>query len=395
MKEGKIPIDTRVPMTPEQAAQVQRDFPNIEVLVQRNPARCFADAEYEEHGISTVDNVMDCEILMGVKEVPIIELIENRTYFFFSHTIKEQSYNRELLREILRKNIRLIDWECLTDGDGHRLIAFGRYAGIVGAYNALWTFGNRYNLYHVRRAYECEDLADLKKECEKIKLPPIKIAITGGGRVAKGAMEVLLGIGMIRVSPEEFMEMNGTDPIFVQLNNSDYTVSKDGSPFDRTEYFSHPERFDSDFLKYASKADLLINATYWDHRGPKLFFREDMEKGNFKIKIIADISCDIDGSVPSTKQASSIEDPIYDYDPSTDSIRKPFSDEANVTMMAIDNLPRELPKDASKDFGRELISKILPSLLGEDQEGIIERATITKDGKLTPQYAYLEDFVKG
>jgi len=395
IKEGKIPIDRRVPFTPLQSREILDKFSNATVVCQDSDIRCFKSEEYHQNGIEVVSDVSDCDILMGVKEVPIENLIADKTYFFFSHTIKEQPYNRDLLREILNKNIRLIDYETLTDSNGQRIVAFGRYAGIVGAYNGVLTYGKRYNLFDLRPAHTCFDLEDLKTEFEKVKLPSIKIAITGGGRVAKGAMEVLTGMGVRRVSPAEYLNERFDEAVFTQLNSRDYNKTKDGSVFSREEFYQSPENFETDFLKYSHMTDLLIASAYWDPRAPKLFRREDILDPAFKVKVIADITCDIDGSIPSTKRPSTIDDPIYDYEPTGDTTVPALSDEGNITVMAVDNLPCELPRNASEDFGRELIDNVLPSLLGDDKEEVIKRATIAKDGKLTAQYSYLQNYVDG
>ena len=342
-----------------------------------------------------VENVDHCDILLGVKEVPIEKLIPNKTYLFFSHTIKEQPYNQKLLRAILEKKIRLIDYECLTDENGKRIIAFGRYAGIVGAYNAIWASGKRYNLYHLRRAHECYDLEDLKHEYAKVKLPPIKIALTGGGRVSKGAMEVLLGMGIHKVSPSAFISERFDKPVFTQLNARDYNRRKDGDVFSREEFYAHPELYESDFERFSEHADVLIAGAYWDPQAPALFHREDVLTRSFNIKVIGDITCDIKGSIPSTLRPSTIDDPLYDYDPSSDSEAAAMSDEANITMMAVDNLPCELPRDASRDFGDELLNNVLPYLVQEDTRDIIARATITDSGKLTEGYSYLQNYADG
>ncbi len=393
IREGKIPIDKRVPLSPNQALRVAEQYPQVDIVAHRSDIRCFADSEYEAEHVKVVDKLDDCDIIMGVKEVPIKELIPNKTYLFFSHTIKAQAYNRELLQEVLKKNIKLIDYETLTDENNHRVIAFGRWAGIVGAYNAIWTFGKRYNLFKIRRAHECFDLQDLKKEYEKVELPAIKIAITGGGRVAKGAMEVLHGLKICKVSPAAFLEERFDQPVFTQLNSRDYHKKHDGGDFNRHEFFDHPHLYEADFLKYAEVADMLIAAAYWDPQAPKLFTPKDVLTGNFQMRIIADITCDIEGSIPATKKASTIEDPIYDYNASEDVVEKPLIDEANLTVMAVDNLPCELPRDASESFGEQLIANVLPHLLGDDNEGVIKRATIAENGELTPRYSYLKDYV--
>lgn len=395
IKEGKVPIDRRVPLTPFQARQVKQNFPEVELVVQSSDIRCFTDEDYANEDITVVSGVDDCDILLGVKEVPIANLISGKTYFFFSHTIKKQAYNQPLIRALLDKKIRMIDYETLTDPAGKRIIAFGRWAGIVGAYNGIMTYGKRYNLFDLRRASHCFDLEDLKSEYKKVKLPPVKIVLTGGGRVAKGAMEVLLGMGIRKVTPAEFLTEVFDYPVFAQLNTRDYHVRKNGGEFSRHEFYKFPENYESDFLKYTRKADVLLAAAYWDPHAPVLFKREDATKNDFKINVIADITCDIEGSIPSTKRPSTIEDPIYDYNASDNEVEAPFTDEGNITVMAVDNLPCELPRDASASFGHELLHHILPELLGSDSQEIIKRATITADGDLTPKYEYLRDYAEG
>ena len=395
IKEGKVPIDRRVPLTPTQVKSILDLNPSVEIKCQRSSIRCFKDEEYAEAGALLVDDVSDCEIILGVKEVPLDMLADGKTHFFFSHTIKKQEYNRHLLQTIMQKKIRLIDWECLTNKNGKRLIAFGRYAGIVGAYNGILTYGKRYNLFHLRPAHTCYDLDDLKTEFKKVDLPKIKILLTGGGRVSKGSMEVLDGMKIRKVSPAEFLTENFNEAVYTQLNTRDYNKRKAGGIFDRDEFYADPTKYESNFLPYARKADLLIAGAFWDPRAPVLFHKEDISSNDFKIHVIADITCDIEGSIPSTKQPSTIEDPVYDYNPNNDRVEEAFTDEGNITVMAVDNLPCELPRNASEDFGKEFMSHILPSLLGEDKDSIIERATITSGGILTEKFAYLQDYVDG
>ena len=394
IKEGKIPIDRRVPLTPTQAKELKEKY-QIEVKVQSSDIRCFSDDDYRDAGLPVVDSIDDCDIILGVKEVPIKNLVPEKTHFFFSHTIKKQDYNRELLRSILDKKIRLIDWETLTNENGHRIIAFGRWAGIVGAYNGIWTYGKRYNLFDLRRAHECFDYEDLKSELEKVKLPNIKIALTGGGRVTKGAMEVLHGAGIRQVTQHDFLSERFDEPVFTQLNSRDYNKKKDGGEFHRHEFYDHPELYEGDFMKYTRVTDLLVACAFWDPAAPVLFHREDILRDDFDIKVIADITCDIEGSIPSTKQPSTIDDPIYDYNPSDNQVEQAISDEGNITVMAVDNLPCELPRDASESFGNELLENVIPHLLGNDEKEVIARATITKKGSLTERYNYLSDYVEG
>ncbi|WP_027721169.1 NAD(P)-dependent oxidoreductase [Maridesulfovibrio zosterae] len=395
LREGKIPVDKRTPLTPSQAKAINAAYPDVEVIAQRSEIRCFTDEEYVEAGIRLVDSVEEADILLGVKEVPIPDLIEGKTYFFFSHTIKKQPYNRDLLREILKKNIRMVDYETLTEPSGKRIIAFGRWAGIVGAYNGIWTYGKRYNLFDMRRANECFDLEDLKTEFSKVILPPIKIALTGGGRVTKGAMEVLTGMGIRKVTPHQFCNCYFDFPVYTQLNVRNYNAREDGEAFSRNEFYKSPQNYVGDFLQFTSEADILIAAAFWAPEAPVLFTKEDMTGPDFKTSVIADITCDIEGSIPSTKQPSTIADPVYDYNPSDDEVDPPFTDEGNISVMAVDNLPCELPRDASSSFGQRLADQILPLLLGEDPETVIERATIASEGKLCGRYTYLQDYVDG
>ena len=395
IREETVPLDHRVPITPAQAAQIDKDFPEVRIKVQSSSARCYPDEDYRKRGLEIVPSVIDCDILMGVKEVPISSLIGDKTYLFFSHTIKKQAYNRNLLCSVLEKNIRLIDYEALINEQGRRVVAFGRWAGIVGAYNAIWTYGERYKLFAIKRVRDCFDFEDLKTEFSKVKLPSIKIVLTGGGRVSKGAMEVLLAMNIKMVSPAAFIERVFDVPVFCQLNSRDYCKHKFGESFVRSSFYASPEHYEGDFLKYAKVADILIAGAYWDPKAPVLFEREDILKNNFKIRIIADITCDIRGSIPSTLRSSTIDEPIYDYNPSEDVVELPLTDEGNITVMAVDNLPCELARDASESFRKELISKVLPYLLGKDKFGIIARATVAEKGRLSDKYNYLKNYVQG
>lgn len=392
IREGKIPPDKRVAFTPLQAEEIEQRFPGVKIICQTSEARSFRDDEYRALEIEVTSNLSECEILMGIKEVPISELIADKTYLFFSHTLKKQPYNKKLLQEILKRKITLIDYEALKDRHGNRLVAFGRYAGIVGAYNALWTYGNRYKLYDIRRAYMCYDVNDLKRELRKIRLPPVKIVLTGAGRVGRGAMETLDSADIRKVSIQDFLNTTFDESVYVQLSSADYHTRREGGHFNRDEFHRYPERYDSRFNEFASVTDILIAGAYWNPNAPVLFTPRDMQEPGFNIRVIADITCDINGSIPSTKKASTIVDPIYDYDPKSDAVKPPFSDNRFVTVMAIDNLPCELPRSASEEFGRDLIDRILPVLTGEDKEQVIERATITHAGKLTDHFMYLHDY---
>lgn len=393
IREGKVPPDLRVPLTPLQVEEIHQRFTHVKVICQASPFRSFKDDEYRQLDIEVVTDVSDCDILMGIKEVPIADLIANKTYLFFSHTIKKQPYNRKLLKAIIAKNIRLIDYEALKDTQGNRLVAFGRFAGIVGAYNGLLTYGKRYNLFSLRRAFECFDINDLKLELRKVKLPAIKILLTGAGRVGKGAMETLDTAGIRKVNAADFLTKEFNEPVYAQLCSADYHERKEGGHFNREEFHHNPERYLSFFPEFTKVAHLLLAGAYWNPKAPVLFSREDMLNADFKMKVIADITCDINGSVPSTKRASTIPDPLYDYDPITDSVLPALSNELFITTMAVDNLPCELPRSASEEFGRDLIDRILNPLLVGDVDGIIARGTVAENGKLTREFSYLQEYV--
>jgi len=395
IKEGKVPIDKRVAFTPRQCVKIKEEYSNVNIHIQKSDIRCIDDKEYQKVGLELKDNLEDCDILFGVKEVPIEMLIPNKMYFFFSHTIKEQAYNRNLLRAILDKNIQLVDYERLTDIKGKRVVAFGRFAGIVGAYNALLAFGIKHKLFNIQAAFQLETYQKLKAEYSKIKLPKnTKIVLTGRGRVGKGAIEVLNGVGIKEVTPEEFLNKKFDEPVFTMLSSKNYYKHKEGKKdWKMQDFYQRPEEFERDFLKYTTIADILISTHYWDPEADVLFTKEDMQKEAFKINTIADITCDIEGSIPSTLRPSTIKEPFYDYNIISKKEEEAFSKNENITIMAVDNLPCELPYDASKAFGEQLIKNVFPHLLDADSEGMIEKASITKNGKLTKFYHYLKDYV--
>jgi alanine dehydrogenase len=394
LKEEKVPPDKRVPFSPLQCSELLRAYPQVEIAVQNSPIRSYTDSEYASFGLPLVDDLSNCDVLMGIKEVPIDKFIPNKKYFFFSHTIKQQSHNRKLLQAALAKKVTLIDYECLTDSEHNRIIGFGRYAGIIGAYNGILGYGKRYNLFNMKPANQCRDRSELEEELSRVRLPNMKILLTGGGRVANGVIETLGMLKIRKVTPYEFLHCSYREPVYCQLHSKDYYQAKDNSSWNLKDFYSHPENYVSTFLPYTKECDLLITAHFWDGKAPELFTKAQMKMPDFHISEIADITCDINGSIPSTLQASSIGDPFYGYNPLTEQIDIPFSKNA-VTIMAVDNLPCELPRESSEDFGKEFIDRVMPSLLGGDKEGIIERATITKDGKLTDHFQYLKGYAEG
>ncbi|PRY89709.1 NAD(P)-dependent oxidoreductase [Mongoliibacter ruber] len=395
IKEGKTPPDKRVAFTPQQVKDIQERYPGaFEFFVQPSPIRCFADEEYEALGIPLTEDMSDCDWLIGIKEVPIPNLIADKTYLFFSHTIKEQAYNRKLLQTILEKNIKLLDYEVLKNENGQRTVAFGRWAGIVGAYNGLWTYGKKSGLFDLKRANECFDRDELEEELKKVQLPPIKIVVTGTGRVGKGVLEVFNSIALREVSPHELIHNYYDEAVFAVLDNDDYNRRKTDGGFDQKEFYAEPQKYESHFLKFAEVSDILIAAAYWDNRAPRLFTRQDINSEDFCISVIADITCDIEGSIPTTLKPSTIADPVYDVDRETFEVLEPFGKQNSISVMAVDNLPTELPRDASEEFGSHLSEHFIPELLKEKSK-ILDRATITKDGDLTIEFIYLKDYVEG
>ncbi len=391
LREEKSPPDMRVPLTPLICADLLKQYPNLEIYVQPSPIRCYHDEEYSAFGVPLKEDISGCDILMGVKEVPNEKLIIGKKYFFFSHTIKKQPHNKKLMLALISKQIEMIDYETLTDKNHNRIIGFGRYAGVVGAYNGILGYGLKYDLFRLKPAYKCRDRAEMEEELKRVKLPNIKIALTGGGRVANGAIETLSALRIRKVTADEFLMTSFREPVYCQLNPRDYVERLDDHNFDLNDFFKHPEHFVSKFEPYTKETDLYISAHYWDPRSPKMFTTEDIKAKDFHVSVIADITCDIDGSVPTTIRSSAINAPFYGYNMKSDKEDLPFTKDT-ICVMAVDNLPCELPRDSSDDFGKDLAERVLPYLLGSDNDKVIERATICKQGKLMPAFDYLKGY---
>lgn len=392
IKEGKTPPDLRTPLTPNQCLEVMRNFPDTKVIVQSCTNRCYTDEQYKQAGIEVVDTPAEASILLGVKEVPIPELIPSKTYLFFSHTIKKQAHNRQLLRSILAKNITLIDYETLLWEAGNRIIGFGRFAGIVGTHYAFLIWGKRTRLFDLKSAAACKNMDEMYQQYKSIQLPPVKIVVCGDGRVAHGSIETLRKLKIHHVSQEEFLENEYDHPVYVQLRSEDYYARKDGREWDKSDFYKHPEDYHSVFAPYYKKADVMINAVFWKEGIEPFFTHEEMKRSDFRIQVISDITCDIPGPIPSTVRSSTIQSPIYGYNTLLEKEIPPYS-LAGIDVQAVGNLPCELPIDASQEFGEQLIRHVLPSLLADDSNQIIELATIAQHGKLMPKYAYLSDYV--
>jgi alanine dehydrogenase len=396
IREGKVPPDFRVPLTPKQCKAIEVLYPEVKVVVQRSPIRTYPDAAYAEQGIELVDSLADCDYIFGVKEVQIADLIPNKTFFFFSHTFKKQPYNRDLLNAVLDKKIRLVDYEVLKDKYNKRIIGFGRYAGIVGCYNAFLTYGIKSGRYSMKTANECEDRKEVEQELKKVDLPAdFRVVLTGFGRVGHGAREIIDLLPITEVSPEEYLKNSFEGPVYTHLEAEDYFAPKDGTSFVKKDFYSTPENYLSTFGRYAKKSDMYIPCHFWSAKSPYILTNEDLLHAENRIKVVGDISCDIAGPIACTIRPSKIGNGIYGYDPLTQT-EVDFMQEGAIAVMAIDNLPCELPKDASEDFGNELLKHVLPCLFGKDPDEVISRGSQTTiTGELTEGFSYLSKYIAG
>jgi saccharopine dehydrogenase (NAD+, L-lysine-forming) len=393
IKEGKIPADNRVALTPAQCKWIKKNDPRISIKVERSQSRCFIDDEYKRAGVELVHDLNDCDIILGIKEIPPAHLLKNKTYLFFSHTRKKQPYNQVLLQTILKNNCTLIDYECMEHEDGQRIIGFGFFAGIVGAHNGMMAYGKRTGSFELDRVYKQKDFKELIHCYFGLKIPNIKIAVTGSGRVAHGILEVMNLMGIIEVEKEEYTAKDFSYPVYVQLKGADLYAHKQTGKYNREHFHEHPEEYKCLFEEYAAHTDILMNGIFWDVNVPRLFTTEDISKPDFRIQVIADVTDDSNGSVPINLGDQTIENPVYGVDRKTFQKTAPYLP-GSIDVMAVGNLPNELPRYASKYFGEQLLKYILPDLLAGNSK-IIERATIVKEGKLTERFAYLKDYAEG
>ena len=394
IKERKNPPDRRVVFSPTKLKEFKTQFPSAEIAVESSDIRVFSDESYQKEGLEVTKNMEDCDVLFGVKEVPINALIPNKKYFFFSHTIKKQPYNRDLLNAILNKNIELFDHETIIKENGARLIGFGRYAGIVGVYNGFRAIGLTNETFNLPKAENLDSQKELIDELKKIDLKNLKILLTGNGKVAYGAKEMLDAMSIKQVSVDEYLNHEFEEPVYCLADVLDYNKRKDGKVIDVFDFYNHPENYVSDFMRFAKVTDFFIAGHFYGNGAPYLFTREDAKHQDFNIKFVADISCDVDGPVASTLRASTIAEPIYGYHPEKE-IEVDYKDKDAIVVMAVDNLPCELPKDASEGFGEMFLENVIPAFFNNDKDGVLKRAKMTENGKLTERFSYLQDYVDG
>lgn len=394
IKERKNPPDKRVVFSPDELASLKQLHQNLSVKVESSDIRVFTDEEYKNMGIEVANDISDCDFLFGVKEIPVDYLIPNKSYFFFSHTIKKQPHNRKLLQTILEKNIDLYDLEALVDAHNHRLIGFGRYAGIVGAYNSIRAFGIKFELFKLPKAETLSGKEALITHLKRLVLPPLKFVVTGTGKVGNGVKEVLDAIKIKEVSVENYLSKNYTQSVYTQIDVLDYNRRMDGKTLDFNDFFHNPQEYTSNFERFTKVSDIYITAHFHANGAPKILTREMLQANDCKIKVVADISCDVDGSIASTLRTSTIADPFYGYLPSENKEVDVFHPAA-IVVMAVDNLPCELPKDSSEGFGEMFMQHVIPAFFNGDKDEILEKAKITENGKLTPRFSYLQDYVDG
>ena len=392
IKERKNPPDRRVVFSPNEIKTIQEQFPVVSFKVEPSDIRIFSDAEYQNLGIEVTDDLSDCEVLFGVKEVPVEALIPNKKYFFFSHTIKKQPYNQKLLQAVLEKNIELYDHETIVDAANKRLIGFGRYAGIVGAYNAIRAFGIKFELFKMPKASALKGRDALVQQVKRQIIPPIKIVVTGTGKVGSGVKEMLLAMKIKEVSVENFLTKKFTQPVFTQIDVLEYNKRMDGQKFDTKDFYKNPSEYESDFERFTKVADIYISGHFHANAAPQILSQKMLQASDCAIKIVADVSCDVNGPIACTLRASTIEEPLYGYLPSENKEVDVFHPAA-IVVMAVDNLPCELPKDASEGFGEMFTQHVIPAFFNNDADGILARAKMTENGVLTERFNYLHDYV--
>jgi len=389
LREDRID-ENRAPLSPTQVSIVLNKFSNTKIIVQPSNRRCFNDEDYEKAGAQVTDDLSSADIIFGVKEVDISALINDKTYLFFSHTSKVRQYigqtikdkaiiyKKKLLKEIIKKKITLIDYENIREisGDGYRYLGFGRFAGIIGTYNTLNLYLKLFSKNPLARAFEINNYKEIKKLISNQNFNKIKILVTGSGRASKGAIELLKHANIKQVSINDYLNNKYDKAVFCNISAKKHIEKKNGKEISKVK-------------NYLLDTDMFIACHYWEPKFPKLFYSNQINE--FKnLKIIGDITCDINGSIPTTIRSTSIAKPYYSIDINT--MKEIDLSDKDIAVMAVDNLPSELPLEASEEFGSSVISEVLPSLINKD-DGRINRATTASNGKFFKNFAYLNDFI--
>lgn len=392
IKERKNPPDRRVVFSPDELVRLKQLYQDLDIKVESSDIRVFSDENYRNMGIEVTDNIADCDVFFGVKEVPIDALIPNKSYFFFSHTLKKQPYNRLLLKALLDKNIDFYDHEAIVDSNNRRLIGFGKYAGIVGAYNSFRAFGTKFELFKLPKAETLSGKEALITHLKRLVLPPLKIVVTGTGKVGSGVKEVLDAIKIKEVTVENYLTKNYAQAVYTQIDVLDYNKRKDGQELGFNDFYQNPQDYVSNFERFTKVSDIYITGHFHANEAPIILTREMLLANDCKLKVVADISCDVAGPIACTLRSSTIADPFYGYLPTENSEVDVFHPAA-IVVMAVDNLPCELPKDASEGFGEMFMEHVIPAFFNDDKDGILERSRMTEKGKLTSRFTYLQDYV--
>ena len=394
LKERKSPPDRRVVFSPDALVQLKQLYPAAELKVERSDIRIFTDQQYGAAGIELTEDIADCDVLFGVKEVPVASLIPNKKYFFFSHTIKKQPYNQKLLQAVLKNNIELYDHETIVDANNRRLIGFGRYAGMVGTYNSIRAFGLKFELFKLPKAETLGGKDEMVRHLKRLVLPPIKFVITGTGKVGGGIKEILDAMKVKQVTVDNYLTKNYTQPVYVQIDVMDYNKRTDGQVINCKDFYTNPAAYVGNFERFTRVSEIVITGHFHANEAPDILTKEMLQSKDCKIKVVGDVSCDINGPIACTLRSSTIENPIYGYLASEHKEVDVFHPAA-IVVMAVDNLPCEIPKDASEGFGTMFLKHVIPAFFNGDKEGLLARAKMTENGKLTPKFSYLQDYVDG
>jgi alanine dehydrogenase len=394
LKERKNPPDSRVAFTPNQLVALKTTYPEMDCKVEKSAVRVFSDQEYQDLGIPVLEDISDCAVFFGIKEIPIDALMANKTYFIFSHTLKKQPHNQKLLQAILANNIDLYDYEAVVSEENHRLIGFGKYAGYAGVYNAIRAFGLKFELFKLPKAETLSGKDALIVHLKRIVLPPIKFVVTGTGKVGTGVKEILDAIKIKSVTPENYLNKKYAQAVYTQIDVLDYNQRMDGKILNQHDFYQNPKDYISDFEKFTTVSDIYITAHFHANDAPVILTRKMLLSKNCQIKVVADIACDVNSAIACTLRSSTVDEPLFGYWPLENKEVDLFHPAA-IVVMAIDNLPSQLPKDASQGFGEQLLEHVVSAFFEGDKNGILARAQMTHNGKLTQRFSYLQDYVDG
>ena len=397
LKETKTPIDNRVALTPDEIVALKERYPEAEFYVQKSDIRAFTDEEYAKLGIPVVESLENCDVMFGIKEAHVDSLLPNKHYIFFGHIAKMQPYNRPLIKKMIELGITFTDYEYLADDNNVRLCAFGWWAGVVGAYNTLRAYGLRTRKFELEKPSRTFTLDKLLANIKEVMpLCNTSVVITGNGRVSQGAQYVMQQVGATELTPNDFLSRTHTDTLlYTVLKTGNLVRRKSDGSYEKSDFRKNGSEYESVFDQYAFSAEILLSCHYWGPDQPVYLSKELLQDERLTIKVVGDVTCDIEGSIQSTLRASTHDEPFYDYNPTTMSEEAAFSNEHNISVMAVDTCPNALALDTSKYFGETLSEYVFPLILeGRFDDPILSRATILKNGHLTDKYSYLKEYAE-